>query len=148
MPAGLCPPKSPPSSDAEGGTVFGGQRPAGGATGSAIGGAIGGAIGDTTGDVTADATGNITGIGSARGKQVTCCKLRTNLGAEEERVNLEAGGQAMLQLAAAFHHKQTFLPAQAGFLLERQQVLDLRVLGRCNTLNHSLRPSIGIRGPL
>ena len=40
--------------------------------------------------------------------------------------------QAVLQLAPAFHHKKTLLPPRLGFFLQQEQILEFRVLGRCD----------------
>ena len=56
------------------------------------------------------------------------CELRT----DEEGPDPEAGFQAVLQFAPSFHHEKTLLPPRLGFLLQQEQILDFRILRRCD----------------
>ena len=52
----------------------------------------------------------------------------------EHRPYLEPRLEAVLQLAAALHHEKTLLPPRLGFFLQQEQILDFRVLRRCDAL--------------
>ena len=57
-----------------------------------------------------------------------------NFRADEDGVDIETGLDAVLELTTAFDHKKALLLSRLGLFLEKEQIPDLRVLGRCNGL--------------
>ena len=57
----------------------------------------------------------------------------------KDSVERETGLEAMLHLAPALHHEKPPLAPQTGLLLQGQQLLDLRILCRSDTLDAHAR---------